>query len=179
MSAPTVVLVPGLRGSVEDHWQTTAGRDGCPPRGPCRRSAARTRACRPAITLLDRIVEDVEGPVILVAHSAGVLVTVHWAATYRGSKVVGALLATPPALAEELPPAYPSIVSCATTGAADPRRPLPFPSILAASSNDPLGNPVRCGRHGPGVGEPLALAGCGRPPQPGVRFRRLARGRAP
>ncbi len=24
-----------------------------------------------------------------------------------------------------------------------PRRPLPFPSILAVSSNDPLGNPVR------------------------------------
>ena len=143
MSAPTVILVPGLRGSVEDHWQTRLAATLpsariVPPLGSTNASL------RARVTLLDRIVGDVEGPVILVAHSAGVLVTVHWAATYRGSKVVGALLVTPPALAGELPPAYPSIRQLRDHGWLPiPRSPLPFPSILAASSNDPLGNPVR------------------------------------
>jgi len=42
--------------------------------------------------------------VIIVAHSAGCLVTVHWAVRHGGSggSVRGALFATPPDLAEEL-----------------------------------------------------------------------------
>jgi uncharacterized protein len=143
MTAPTVVLVPGLRGHSEDHWQTKLATTlptarTVPPLG---RTEASLRA---RITLLDRIVEDVAGPVVLVAHSAGVLVAVHWAAQYRGDTVIGALLATPPALAAELPPEYPSIRRLRQHGWLPiPRRPLPFPSILAASSDDPLGNPVR------------------------------------
>jgi uncharacterized protein len=143
MTEPTVVLVPGLRGHVEEHWQTRLAAtlstaQVVPPLG---RTEASLRA---RVTLLDRIVEDAEGPVVLVAHSAGVLVAVHWAAQHRGSKVVGALLATPPALATELPPGYPSIRRMRDHGWLPiPRRPLPFPSILAASSDDPMGNPAR------------------------------------
>jgi predicted alpha/beta hydrolase family esterase len=82
--------------------------------------------------------------VVLVAHSAGVLATVHWAATYEGTKVVGALLATPPTFAAPLPAEYPSIAQLRDHGWLPiPRRPLPFPSILAVSSDDPLGNEVR------------------------------------
>lgn len=142
-AAATVVLVPGLRGHVEDHWQTRLAvavpyARTVPPLGRTEPSLlARVR-------LLDRIVDDVDGPVVLVAHSAGCLVAVHWAATHRGSKVRGALLATPPALATELPPEYPSIRQLRDHGWLPiPRRPLPFPSILAASTDDPLGNPVR------------------------------------
>jgi uncharacterized protein len=84
--------------------------------------------------------------VVIVAHSAGVLVTVHWAAQRSRTPVVGALLATPPALAEELPPEYPSIRTLREHGWLPiPRTPLPFPSIVAASTDDPLGNPVRIG----------------------------------
>jgi predicted alpha/beta hydrolase family esterase len=80
---------------------------------------------------------------VLVAHSAGVLVTAHWAAWCSGP-VVGALLATPPALAEELPAEYPSIRTLRAHGWLPvPRSPLPFPSIVATSTDDPLGNPVR------------------------------------
>jgi predicted alpha/beta hydrolase family esterase len=96
------------------------------------------------VTLLDQIVEDVAGPVVLVAHSAGVLVTVHWAAQYSPTRVVGALLVTPPAFAVPLPPEYPSIEQLRAHGWLPiPRRPLPFPSILAVSTDDPLGNTVR------------------------------------
>jgi uncharacterized protein len=143
MSAATVVLVPGLRGAVADHWQTrlaasVPGARTVPPLG-------RTDAgLHTRVTLLDQAVQDVAGPVVLVAHSAGVLVSVHWAARYRPTRVVGALLATPPVLAAELPPEYPSIDELRAHGWLPiPRDPLPFPSIVAASSDDPLGNPVR------------------------------------
>ena len=143
MSDATVVLVPGLRGHVEDHWQTRLAASlptarTVPPLGRDEPSLAARQS------LLDRIVDDVDGPVVIVAHSAGVLVTVHWAATYEGTAVVGALLATPPAFATELPPAYPSLDQLRDNGWLPiPRRPLPVPSILATSTDDALGNPVR------------------------------------
>jgi predicted alpha/beta hydrolase family esterase len=143
MTAPTVVLVPGLRGHVEDHWQTRLAAtlpDAwiVPPLG------RNEPSLDVRVRLLDHIVRDVDGPVVLVAHSAGVLATVHWAATWTGTKVVGALLATPPAFAAPLPAEYPSIEVLRDHGWLPiPRRPLPFPSILAASDDDPLGNPLR------------------------------------
>jgi uncharacterized protein len=143
MTDETVVLVPGLRGHVEDHWQTRLAARlpsawMVPPLGRTEPSL------QIRLRLLDHIVEDVDGPVVIVAHSAGVLATVHWAATYTGTKVVGALLATPPAFAAPLPPEYPSLDELRDHGWLPiPRRPLPFPSILATSTDDALGNPVR------------------------------------
>jgi predicted alpha/beta hydrolase family esterase len=143
MSDMTVVLVPGLRGHVEDHWQTLLAET--LPNARTVRPLGRDEPSLTArISLLDQIVEDVDGPVVIVAHSAGVLVTVHWAATYEGTAVVGALLATPPAFATELPPEYPRVAQLRDHGWLPiPRRPLPFPSILATSTDDALGNPVR------------------------------------
>ena len=145
MTDATVVCVPGLRGHVEDHWQTRLAATlpdvrTVPPLG-------RTHpGLQARVTLLDQVVEDVDGPVVLVAHSAGVLVTAHWAARYSPTRVVGAVLATPAVLASELPPVYPSIDQLRAHGWLPiPRSPLPFPSIVAASSNDPLGNAVRLG----------------------------------
>ena len=143
MSAAIVVLVPGLRGHVEDHWQTRLAASMPEARivPPLGRADAGLRA---RVTLLDQVIEQVTGPVVLVAHSAGVLATVHWAATWTGTKVVGALLATPPAFAAPLPAEYPSIDELRAHGWLPvPRRPLPFPSIVATSDDDPLGNPLR------------------------------------
>ena len=143
MTDATVVFVPGLRGHVEDHWQTRLAAT--LPNSRTVRPLGRDEPNLTArVSLLDQIVEDVDGPVVIVAHSAGVLVTVHWAANYDGTNVVGALLATPPAFAEELPPEYPSVSQLRDNGWLPiPRRPLPFPSILATSTDDTLGNPVR------------------------------------
>jgi predicted alpha/beta hydrolase family esterase len=143
VTAPTVVLVPGLRGHVEDHWQTTLADTlpGARMVAPLGRTQPSLHA---RVTELQRVVAAAPGPVVLVAHSAGALVTVHWAAWYRGSKVAGAVLATPPTFASPLPPEYPSIGDLRAHGWLPiPRLPLPFPSIVAASSDDPLGNPVR------------------------------------
>jgi predicted alpha/beta hydrolase family esterase len=143
MSDATVVLVPGLRGHVEDHWQTrlAASLPGARMVTPLGRTYPGLLS---RVTLLDQAVRNARGPVILVAHSAGVLVTAHWAAQFSPTRVVGALLATPPALATELPDEYPSIAELRAHGWLPiPREPLPFPSIVATSDDDPLSNPVR------------------------------------
>ena len=51
----------------------------------------------------------------------------------------GALLATPPDFDHAMPPGYPTLAELRANGWLPvPRQPLPFPSIVAASRNDPL-----------------------------------------
>lgn len=134
---PTVVIVPGLRDHVADHWQTLLADEldrvrTVPPLEHDRLSlAARVAA-------LDAVLADIEGPVVLVAHSAGVMITVHWA--QRVSRPIrGALLATPADLENPLPEGYPTSADLDANGWTPiPRGRLPFPSIVAASRNDPL-----------------------------------------
>ena len=142
MSA-VVVTVPGLRGQVEDHWQTRLAnaRPDVVPVAPLGRD---NPSLVERIAALQAVVEAAPGPVVIVAHSAGVLVTVHWAARFDSGKVRGALLATPPDLAAPLPSEYPSLDVLKVHGWLPiPRRLLTFPSIVAASANDPLSDPVR------------------------------------
>lgn len=146
-SAPgtVIITVPGLRGPVPEHWQTLLAA-----RLPNVRAVQPLGRDNPSLAHrvagLREAVEAATGPVIIVAHSAGVIVTAHWAARFAGSRgpVRGAVLATPPDLAQELPAEYPSLAALAECGWLPiPRQALPFPSIVAASGNDPLGDPVR------------------------------------
>ena len=134
---PTVVIVPGLRDHVADHWQTLLAdrldrvRTVAPLEHDKLSLAAR-------ITALDTVVAEVDGPVVLVAHSAGVLITVHWA-QQPTRPISGALLAAPADLEMPLPEGYPTLDDLDKSGWVPvPRRRLPFPSIVAAGSNDPL-----------------------------------------
>src|SRR5574337_459714 len=96
-TTPTVLIVPGLRDHVAEHWQT-----------------------------------------LLEAHSAGVMIAVQWAQHHR-RPVHGALLACPADVESPMPEGYPSVAMLRDNGWVPiPRNPLPFPSILAASTNDPL-----------------------------------------
>lgn len=140
----TILLIPGLRGDSPDHWQSrlaathSAARVvGSFDRHPCDLDGR--------VADLDRAVAEANGPVTLVAHSAGVLVTVHWATRHAtAGGIRGALLATPPDLADELPPAYPRLAELRAAGWLPvPGTPLPFPSLVAASTDDPLGDPGR------------------------------------
>jgi predicted alpha/beta hydrolase family esterase len=132
------VIVPGLRGPVENHWQTILATK--LPNVVTVPSFDRDKL--DLIGRIDDLVQTVQnssGPVTLVAHSAGVLVTAHWAATHDTSKVQGALLATPPDLVKQLPAEYPSLAELGAAGWLDvPRERLDFPSIVAGSTNDPL-----------------------------------------
>ncbi|WP_405811858.1 alpha/beta hydrolase [Streptomyces sp. NBC_01520] len=143
---PVVVIVPGLRDHVEEHWQTLlatrltqAGRTvrTVPP-------LTRDQLSREArVAALDEVVAEIEGPVVLVAHSAGVITTVHWSQEHA-APVRGALLVTPPDFEKPLPEGYPTPEVLDKNGWTPvPRSPLPFPSIVAASSNDPLGTVER------------------------------------
>ncbi|WP_433566580.1 RBBP9/YdeN family alpha/beta hydrolase [Nocardia sp. CA-151230] len=134
---PTVVFVPGLRDHVADHWQTRLaaqipGSRTVPPLG------RGDLDCAARIEALDRVVAEVDGPVALVAHSAGVVITGHWAQRYR-RRVHAALLATPPDLESPLPDGHPGTEQLRANGWIPiPRNRLDFPSIVAASTDDPL-----------------------------------------
>lgn len=136
----TILIVPGLRDHVEDHWQTHLAR---------RLSSVRQVVCVPPletdalscaarVRAVQRSMAAIEGPLIVVAHSAGVVMLVHWAQKH-GRALEGAVLAAPPDFESALPAGYPTLDALQAHGWLPvPRRPLPFRSIVAASTNDPL-----------------------------------------
>jgi predicted alpha/beta hydrolase family esterase len=135
---PTILIVPGLRDHVENHWQTLLaaklrGARSVPPLEHDKLS------CAARVAAVDRAVSQIDGPVIIVAHSAGVMMVAHWAATHATRQIHGALLAAPADVETQMPPGYPTLEALSEHGWLPvPRKPLPFPSIVAASSNDPL-----------------------------------------
>ncbi|GEE02922.1 hypothetical protein nbrc107696_33680 [Gordonia spumicola] len=136
-----MVVVPGLRGDAPTHWQEVYAA----------RTPGTVTVPFPAVDhwhdlpartdLIEGTVAAVDGPVILLAHSAGVLAAVHWARSPRSSvgAVVGAVFATPPDFDVDWPEPHPRPAELAAQGWSPiPRARLPFPSVLAASRNDPL-----------------------------------------
>jgi predicted alpha/beta hydrolase family esterase len=137
MVSPAVVFVPGLREHVPDHWQTLLqariDNSVCVPR-----LGKGVLSCVAWIEAIDKTIASGSGPVVLVGHSAGVIMIAHWARVYR-RPVRGALLATPPDLDRELPAGYPTKQALAENGWMPiPRDSLPFESVVVASANDPL-----------------------------------------
>lgn len=133
----TVLIVPGLRDHVADHWQTLLAAELSRARivPPLEREkldlAARVAAIEAELAHLD-------GPVVIVAHSGGVPMVLHWTRKHS-RKIRGALLATPADIDMPLPPGYPTRDDLSANGWLPlPREPLPFPSIVAASTNDAL-----------------------------------------
>jgi serine hydrolase len=135
---PTVLIVPGLRDHVAEHWQTRLAARlprvrQVPPMG------REDLDCAARVEAIDRELAAMDGPVIVVAHSGGVIMFVHWARRHRRA-IQGALLATPPDFEQPMPEGYPTMDALVAGGWLPvPRTPLPFPSIAAASRNDPLG----------------------------------------
>jgi len=141
MSRPTVLIVPGLRDHVEAHWQTLLERELLAREWPARSVPPMGRDdldCARRVAAIDSALADIPEPPIVVAHSAGVIMLLHWARTHE-RPIRGALLATPPDFEEPLPDGYPTLAALQAGGWLPvPRLPLPFPSIVAASRNDPL-----------------------------------------
>jgi predicted alpha/beta hydrolase family esterase len=130
---PTILTIPGLGGSGPAHWQSLWEKS--------RPNTSRVelgmwdRPHRNAwVTKLDQAISSARAPVILVAHSLGCVAVAWWAAMSPqpyGWPVAGALLVAPadvdrPHVADELKPFAPA-----------PKQPLPFPSIVASSTDDP------------------------------------------
>ena len=130
VSEADTIIVPGLGGSAPEHWQS---------RWESRLKNA-TRIKHPDFAVPSRalwvaaIVEAVEKstrPVVLVAHSIGVAAIAH-AAPKLKNRVAGAFLV---ALSDwNRPEVLPGLIH---DFAPLPREPLPFPSMMVASRNDP------------------------------------------
>ena len=79
---PTCVIVPGMRDHVPEHWQTVLAHQ--LPDSRTVPPLTEDRLSRDAqVSALDDVLAEVSGPVVLVAHSAGVMTTVHWAQRHR------------------------------------------------------------------------------------------------
>lgn len=130
-SDAAILIIPGLNNSGPDHWQT---------RWEQKLSSARRVEqadwARPDHALWTRAVHEAvnaaQKPVILVAHSLGALAAAHAAAHFEAGKVAGGFFVAPPS--EEWMRAHPLPLGGFQT---HPRAPLPFPSLLVASRNDP------------------------------------------
>jgi uncharacterized protein len=130
VSEADIIIVPGLGNSEPEHWQS---------RWENKLSNA-SRIIHPDFGLPSRalwvkaIVDAVDQstrPVVLVAHSIGVAAIAH-AAPQLGGLVAGAFLV---ALSDwNRPEVLPGLTH---DFAPLPREPLPFPSMMVASRNDP------------------------------------------
>ncbi len=135
---PTVLIVPGLRDHVEQHWQTLLAAQ-LPRVRTVPAMGREDLDCAAKVAAIEREAQAIEGPLVVVAHSGGVVMLAHWARQTRRA-VAGALLATPPDFEQQMPAGYPTLDALRAGGWLPvPREPLPFYSIVAASRNDPLG----------------------------------------
>jgi predicted alpha/beta hydrolase family esterase len=134
----TILIVPGLRDHVAEHWQTLLAARlkrarTVPPMG------RKNLDCAIRVAAIEHEANAIDGPIIIVAHSGGVVTVAHWARQTR-RPVKGALLATPADFEQPMRDGYPAMDTLAASGWLPiPRDRLPFPSIVAASQNDPLG----------------------------------------
>ena len=137
MDGVTVLFVPGLRDHVAEHWQTLLASE--IPGSVTVEPLHEDRLSRDArVRALDAALSAIKGDVVIAAHSAGALMVVNWAMSPT-RQIRGALLATPADVECPLPAGYPTFDQLNDNGWVPiPRRPLPFPAIVAASRNDPL-----------------------------------------
>ncbi|MBO9623991.1 MAG: alpha/beta hydrolase [Sphingomonas sp.] len=131
--SPVVLTVPGLGGSGPSHWQTL-WEQSRPDTHRVELGMWETPHRNSWVTKLDQAIRSAQAPVVLAAHSLGCL-AVAWWAELSGQPfawpVAGALLVAPADVDRE--GVRPELAGFGPT----PRRSLPFPSIVVASSDDP------------------------------------------
>lgn len=151
---PRFLTLPGWHGSGANHWQT---------RWEALRGMRRVEQSDwewplrgDWLARLDEVVSSPEGdgaPAVLVAHSLGCHLVAAWAAhTRQPQRVQAALLVAPPDL-DAL--AAPQI----STWKPMLRKPLPFPSTVVLSDDDPYARPDRARRLAADWGSDVVDAG--------------------
>ncbi|MCW5710733.1 alpha/beta fold hydrolase [Shinella sp.] len=125
------LILPGLNGSPEAHWQRHWARDNLESRVVEQHDWSCPEQ-RDWLVRLERVVEMVGNDVWLVAHSLGCLLAAHFAESRLAGRIRGALLVAPCDL-ETTEALHPCIVRFG----AMPARRLPFPSLVVGSLDDP------------------------------------------
>lgn len=131
--SPIILTVPGLGGSGPSHWQTL-WEQSRPDTSRVELGMWDTPHRNSWVTKLDQAIRGAQAPVVLAAHSLGCLAVAWWAELSGqpfGWPVAGALLVAPADVDRSSAPRQ-----LATFGPT-PTKPLPFPSITVASSDDP------------------------------------------
>ena len=155
MKSSNILLLPGWQNSGPEHWQS---------RWEARHGYHRVEQhdwMRPLrgdwSARLEDTVVDADGPVVLVAHSLGCILTAWWAAhSANARRVVGALLVAPGDVER------PDIAAQIRGWSPIAQQPLPFPSVLVGSRNDPYCSFERVQDLGQAWGSRLVDAGeCG------------------
>ena len=127
-----IIVLPGLGGSGEGHWQTLWERQ-----NPQMRRFQPASWDRPELTdwiaALDREISRSKTPPVLVVHSLACQLVAHWAASAQ-ARILGAFLVSAPDPTGEV------YLTEAPSFANPPRRRLPFPSLLIASTDDRFGS---------------------------------------
>lgn len=147
-----VLILPGLNGSGPEHWQSR-----WESHVPNARRVSEDDWDHPRrdlwVTALEQAVAGSGPDTVLVAHSLGCLQVAHWAAQTKQS-VRAALLVAPP------DPELPSFPDTIQGFRPLPRRPLPFPSLLVASHDDPYSSFGFAHKLAADWGSVLVDAGC-------------------
>lgn len=129
-----VLVLPGWQNSGPAHWQSLWQEQ-----QPGWRRVEQRDWQQPRLEdwclALDRAVFTCRKPPLLLAHSLGCLLVAHWAG--RGGRAHAAMLVAPPDLTQQDTPA--ELFDFRPV----PLRPLPFPTLLIASRDDPYASFAR------------------------------------
>jgi predicted alpha/beta hydrolase family esterase len=135
------LILPGIGNSGPEHWQSLWELT-----HPSFRRVAQRDWDHPEreewVAALEAAAAEAGPDLLLVAHSLGCLLVAHWAQRSRRS-VQGALLVAVP------DPSSAAFPAEGTSFGPVPLQPLPFPSIVVASEDDPygsIGHAQRCAR---------------------------------
>ena len=127
----SIIIVPGWRDSGPGHWQSLWA-DALPGAVRVQQDDWITPSRKAWVASITRTILEQVGPVVIVAHSLGCIATTHLPPEVV-EKIQGALLVAP---------ADPERRGILADFAPVPYQPLPYRSIIVASSNDPY-CPVR------------------------------------
>jgi len=148
-----ILVLPGLGNAGPGHWQRRWGE-----RFSTARFVEQDEWEKPELGRwvyeIERAIMLATRPVVLIAHSLAVPAVVHTAQRLTDTKVRGAFLVSAPDL--ELNPNVPPATAPFRNV---PRDPLPFPSMLIASTSDPFCTVERAAEFASCWGSDFHLAG--------------------
>jgi hypothetical protein len=136
-----MVCVPGWRDAGAAHWLSLWIK-GYPNSARVFQRDWAHPDCKDWVCALSQVISDQDEPIVLVGHGLGCCTIVHWAAhadLLQQRRIKGALLVAPPDVDTA---AFRTAVP-ALGFDPEPDWPLPFPSIVIASSDDPFCSPSR------------------------------------
>ncbi|WP_344025563.1 RBBP9/YdeN family alpha/beta hydrolase, partial [Kribbella jejuensis] len=126
----TYIIIPGLDGSDEHHWQSHW--EATLPAVRIQPTSWTSPDLTDWTNAITRAVNSAPTPVTFITHSLGCHAAAHWLTTQDPSFVRGAFLVAPP---DPQAPTFPT--ARLPTFTSLPTHPLPVPALLLASTNDP------------------------------------------